>query len=216
MSWESTDTYYQLINRIVRDKLGELNSGQILMYSLNFADIEPHQRIGNWQVAANRIMKAAVELERAGADFIVICSVTGHEGADSIQDNIGIPLLHIADCIKSKLIGLKTIGLLGTLYTMELGYFKSKLKPKVIVPELWERQFVSNTIYNEISQGAILDRSRRKYIEIISNLAKKGAEGVILGCTEIPLLIKQADVNIPVFDSVKIHCEEAVNLMLGV
>jgi aspartate racemase len=215
MSWESTDTYYQLINRGIRDRLGDLNSAEMLMYSLNFADVEEHQRNGNFLVAANKILHAAGELERAGAEGIFICSVTGHEGADYIQSKISIPLIHIADCINPYIEDYGRVGLIATVYTMERGYFKSRLIPEVIVPEEEDRRYISSVIYNEISQGIILESSAERYRQIIKKLIVNGAEAIIYGCTEIGLLVNHADACVPVYDTTIIHCQAAIDFTLG-
>jgi len=214
MSWESSDIYYQIINREVRNRLGGIHSAKIIMYSVDFYELEELQRSGQWDKATKMILKSAMCLDIIGANFIVICSVTGHEGVEKIEKNINAPILHIADAVNKKIIGLKKIGLLGTIYTMEKDYFKKRINAEVIVPDKRDRIFISNVIYNEISQGKIFVNSRNRYIEIINKLKLRGAEGIILGCTEIPLLIKQSDVDIPVFSSTEIHAKEAVNYAL--
>jgi len=214
MSWESSDIYYQIINREVGNKLGDLNSADIVMYSINFYELEKLQRNKRWIEAEQIIAKTAKKIELAGAEFIVICSVTGHEGIGIIENEINVPILHIADCINKRIVGLKKVGLLGTIYTMEKDYFKKKINAEVIIPNKEDRIFINNVIYNEIIQGKLLDNSRNKYKKIIEKLVKEGAEGIILGCTEIPLLIKQEDCSVSVFSSTEIHAKEAVNYSL--
>ncbi len=208
MSWESSARYYKLINEGVRDKLGELHSADIVMHSMDFYELERLQKSGEWQKATSLILTEAKKLEKAWVDFIAICSVTGHEGAERIKDNINIPLLHIAGCINKEIEGIKKIGLLGTIHTMEMDYFKKRINAEVIIPKKVDRQFVSDVIYNEISQGILYRDSKKRYMKIINNL---DCEGVILGCTEIGLLIKQRHCDIPIFDSTKIHSKAIVD-----
>ncbi len=215
MSWESSVIYYQLINREIRDRFGGLSSANIVMHSLNFAEIEEYQRTDQWKKATKIIGDSAMCLDVVGAHCVVICSVTGHEGTDKIQKRISIPIIHIADCINEKIKGMKKVGLLGTIHTMEKKYFKGRINAKVIIPNKEDRKFVSDVTYYEIDIGIISEKSRQRYIEIINKLEHDGAEGVILGCTEIPLLIQQEHVDIPVFDSITIHAKAAVDFALG-
>lgn len=214
MSWESTVSYYQIINEAIKEKLGGLHSAKILLYSVDFAEIEECQAKGEWDKSAEILSKAAVNLESAGADFIVICTNTMHKVAPQIQEHIHIPILHIADATADVLIekGIKTVGLLGTKYTMTQDFYKEKLISKglsVVVPGESEIEQVNSIIYNELCLGIISDVSREIYTRIIEELKSNGAEGVILGCTEIGLLVSQNDCSIPVYDTTKIHAESA-------
>ena len=214
MSWESSDIYYQEINRLVRNRLGGLHSASLLMYNFDFEEVNRHQREGRWNFASEIIMAEAFNLQRAGADCIVICSVTGHNKVDNYQGYISIPLIHIADCVNERIEGLTTVGLMGTKYTMELDYFKSKLNSQVIIPSKEDREFINHTIYDEISQGIISSKSRLRFYDIINRLEGNGAEGVILGCTEIPLIVNTDEYRIPIFNTIEIHCKAAVDFAL--
>lgn len=217
MSWESSAEYYRIINETVKEKLGGLHSAKIIMYSIDFVDIEKLQRQGKWKESANLIVKVAKRLELAGADFILICSVTGNENAEMIEANINIPLLKIVDVIASEIIskGVKKVGLLGTKYTMENEYFKNPLMENyaidVVIPEIDNRKVVHNIIYNELCQGVLKGESKKQYQQIIKKLVNKGVEGIILGCTEIPMLINQEVCNVPLFDITTIHAKAAVD-----
>lgn len=220
MSWESSAEYYRLINETVEKRLGGLHSAKIIMYSINFEELEKLQREGKWGEATNLIIDAIKKLEMAGAEFILICSVTGHEGAEKIEVNINVPLLHIADVTAEEIIsrGLEKIGLIGTKYTMEKEFYKSCLVNKfgveVIIPDESERETIHSTIYNELCMGKIKESSKEQFKNIIKNLVGKGAEGIILGCTEIPLLIKQEDCDTPLFDTTALHAKAAVDYAL--
>lgn len=219
MSWESTVTYYQIINETIKKELGGLHSAKILLYSVNFAEIEKCQADGDWEKSAEILSEAAINLEKAGADFIVICTNTMHKVAPQIQSKINIPIIHIAETTAHELKenSIKKVALLGTKYTMTQDFYKSKIKEagiEVIVPDEKDIETVNNIIYNELCLGNILQTSKEKYIEIIEKLSKKGAEGVILGCTEIGLLINQKDTSLPVFDTTKIHAEKAALLSI--
>ena len=214
MSWESTVTYYQIANTVVKEKLGGLHSAKCFLYSVDFEEIEKCQAEGNWDKSAEILAEAAVNLEKAGADFIVICTNTMHKVAPQIQAKINIPVLHIADATADELIknGIKKIALLGTKYTMEQDFYKAKLIERgleVIIPDDEDRVTVNDTIYHELCLGIISETSKKKFLDIIQKLKKKGAEGVILGCTEIGLLVKQADTDVMVFDTTLIHGERA-------
>lgn len=217
MSWESSLEYYRIINQTIKVKLGGLHSAKILMYSYDFAEIENLQSKGKWGEAVNSMILVARRLESAGADFIVIGTNTMHKLADQIEQNISIPLLHIADAtakeVKEK--GLKKVGLLGTRFTMEEGFYKERIREKhgieVIVPEAREREIIHQVIYNELCLGEIKDSSKEQFKEIIEQLIIRGAEGIILGCTEIPLLIKQKDSKVTLFDTTGIHAKAAAN-----
>ncbi len=219
MSWESTVTYYQIINETIKKELGGLHSGKILLYSVDFDEIEKCQAEGDWDKSAKILSEVAIKLEKAGADYIVICTNTMHKVAPQIQSQISIPIIHIAEatCDKLKENSIKKVALLGTKYTMTQDFYKSKLEEggiSVIIPDEQDVEIVNNVIYNELCLGKVLDTSKKKYIEIIEKLSKKGAEGVILGCTEIGLLINQNDTLLPVFDTTKIHAEKAALLSI--
>ena len=220
MSWESSLEYYRIINEQIKEKLGGLHSAKSLMYSVDFEEIEKLQHQGNWKEATKLMIDAAKRLEKGGADFVVICTNTMHKMADDVQNNIKIPLLHIADAtaekIKSK--GLKKIGLLGTKFTMEEDFYKGRLIKKygldVLIPDAKERQIVHDVIYHELCLGKINQSSKDQFIKIIKNLVDNGAEAVILGCTEIPLLVQQKDVKVLLFDTTRIHAEGAFEYSL--
>jgi aspartate racemase len=220
MSWESSAEYYKIINETVKEKLGKLHSAKSLMYSVDFEEIEKLQHQGDWNKLTKIMIKAAQNLEKGGADFVLICTNTMHKMAKDVQANIKIPLLHMADLTGKQIQkqGLTKIGLLGTKFTMEEEFYKGRLinnfGMKIITPNKEERQIVHNIIYNELCLGKINESSKQKYIEIINNLIKNGAEGIILGCTEIPLLVKQKDVTIPLFDTTTIHAKSAVEYAL--
>lgn len=211
MSWESSAKYYKIINETVRDRLGELHSAKIVMYSVDFYELEKLQRKGEWKKATNLIIEVARKLELAGVNFVLICSVTGHEGAEEIAKNINIPLLHIVAAVNEKIKHLKTVGLLGTKFTMEKDYFKKLLITKVIIPNENERKIIDDIIYKEMSVGKLKESSKNLIKMIIKELVSEGAQGVILGCTELGLLIKQKDCSIPVFDTTEIHSKAAVD-----
>ena len=219
MSWESTVTYYKIINETVKERLGGFHSGKILLYSVDFAEIEECQAKGEWEKSAEILSEAAENLEKAGADFIVICTNTMHKVAGKIQENIKIPVIHIADATAHKLKqdGILKTALLGTKYTMTQDFYKEKLREngiEVLIPEEKDIEIVNHVIYEELCLGKILDSSRKEYIRIIDGLKEKGAQGVILGCTEIGLLISQQDSPLPVYDTTEIHalsaCEKAL------
>ena len=219
MSWESTVTYYQIVNETMKKELGGLHSAKVLLYSVDFAEIEEYQAKGEWDKSAEVLSEAAVNLEKAGADYIVICTNTMHKVAPQIQEHISIPIIHIAEATAEELKtnGISKVGLLGTKYTMTQDFYKSKLVEagiEVVIPEEAEVEIVNNVIYNELCLGIISEESKEKYREIIAGLEKKGAQGVILGCTEIGLLIQQDDVKIPVFDTTQIHARKAALLAI--
>lgn len=214
MSWESTVTYYQIINQNIKEKLGGLHSAILLLYSVDFAVIEGCQANGDWDKSAVILSEAAKSLEHAGADFIIICTNTMHKVAPYIQNQINIPIIHIADATADALIhsGIKTVGLLGTKYTMTQEFYKEKLIAKgisVVIPDKEDVEVVNRVIYDELCIGTISDDSRRQYQHIIERMKEKGAEGVILGCTEIGLLIQQKDSSLPIFDTTQIHAQVA-------
>lgn len=220
MSWESTVTYYQVINQMVAKSLGGLHSAKTLLYSVDFQEIEHCQANGEWDKSALILIDAAKRLQIAGADFIVICTNTMHKVANQIQAAITIPIIHIADVTAKKLIqqGIKTVALLGTKYTMEQDFYKSKLIDQdltVLIPDQEDRNVVNQIIYDELCKGIIKPASKQAYLTIVDKLVERGAQGVILGCTEIGLLISQSDRNIPFFDTALIHAEAAAMLAIS-
>ncbi len=220
MSWESTVTYYQIINETVKEELGGLHSAKILLYSVDFAEIEAHQASGAWDKSAEALGNAAKRLEKAGADYLVICTNTMHKVAPQIQSQISIPLIHIADATADALedAGVKTVALLGTKYTMTQDFYKDKLTDRgiqVLVPDGPDIETVNRVIYDELCRGIISPASRASYVEIIGKLKDKGAQGVILGCTEIGLLIRPEDSPLPVFDTTVIHAKKAAHMAIA-
>ena len=214
MSWESTVTYYKIINETVKEKLGGLHSAKCILYSVDFQEIEECQANGNWEKSGEILGEAANNLEKAGADFIVICTNTMHKVVNQIKEKISIPILHIAEMTAEKILekGLKNIALLGTKYTMEQDFYKSKLIEKginVIIPDKNDIETINEVIYDELCLGTINSDSKKKFLEIVDKLRNKGAEGIILGCTEIGLLIKNEDTDVPLFDTAIIHAEQA-------
>ena len=214
MSWESTVTYYKIINETVKEKLGGLHSAKCILYSIDFQEIEECQANGNWEKSGEILGEAANNLEKAGADFIVICTNTMHKVINQIKEKISITILHIAEMTAEKILekGLKNIALLGTKYTMEQDFYKSKLIEKeinVIIPDKNDIEIINKVIYDELCLGIINSNSKKKFLEIVDKLRSKGAEGIILGCTEIGLLIKNEDTDVPLFDTAVIHAEEA-------
>ena len=224
ISWVSSAEYYVLMNEMVEEELGGLHSAQILLYSIEFGEFSEQERLasrGDWEPLRRTMVDAAERLERGGADFIIICSNTMHSTVDDIEAEVDIPVLHIADATGAKIQeqGLTTVGLLGTKYTMEEGFYRDRLEEKygitVIVPNETEREIVNAVIFDELCAEQITDASREQYIGIIDHLVEQGAEGVILGCTEIPLLVTQEDVDVPLFDTMRIHAEAAVRYALN-
>jgi aspartate racemase len=217
MSWESSAEYYRIINEGIKAKLGGFHSAECVMYSVDFAEIEALQHVGKWPETAQILSRCAQNLEAAGADVIVLCTNTMHIVAPEIESAVSIPLLHIADATAQRIYerGLRKIGLLGTRYTMEEEFYKGRLIRKhgldVLVPDLPDREIVHRVIYKELVFGRIEPASRRQFLAIIERLACAGAEGVILGCTEIGLLVKQEDSPVPLFDTTRIHAEAAVD-----
>jgi aspartate racemase len=221
MSWESSLEYYRIINETVKERLGGLHSAECVMYSIDFAPMEVLQQQGRWLEAAQHLVRVARNVEKAGADFVVLCTNTMHKVANDIQANISIPMLHIADATaqKVKMAGLKTIGLLGTRFTMEEDFYKSRLSQKygltVLIPDNEEREIVHRVIYDELVLGEIRSESRSHYLQIMERLVQSGAEGIILGCTEIGLLVHNEDSRVPLFDTTKIHAVAAVEYALA-
>jgi aspartate racemase len=221
MSWESTASYYKAINEGVKAELGGLNSAKICLYSVNFDEIEKLQHQGKWDETALILSEAAKSVEAGGADFLIICTNTMHKVAPEIESSISIPILHIADATANKLVidGIKKVGLLGTRFTMEQDFYKSRLVEKfgieVVVPKENDRTTVHNIIYDELCRGVINSDSREKYLSIVKSLHEQGAEAVILGCTEIALLIQQAHTEVPLYDTTEIHAAQAVQLAIS-
>lgn len=220
MSWESTTSYYQLINETIKEKLGGLHSAKILLYSVDFAEIERYQASGDWDKSAQVLSEIAQKLEQAGADFIVICTNTMHKVAPQIQEKITIPILHIAQATAEALLenGIQKVGLLGTKYTMTQDFYKDKLLEaglEVLVPDQAGVEEVNRIIYNELCLGQIKETSKESYLAIIDDLKNAGAEAVILGCTEIGLLVKQADTDLPLYDTTAIHAQKAAEAAVG-
>lgn len=214
MSWESTVSYYQLINEAVKERLGGLHSAKILLHSVDFAEIEACQSSGDWDRSADILAQAAQGLVGAGADFIVICTNTMHKVAPQIQERSGVPLLHIAEVTARALLdrGIRRAALLGTRYTMTQDFYKGKLAQagvEVLVPSEADMDTVNRVIFDELCRGVISPDSRAAFLEIIGTLAQQGAQGVVLGCTEIGLLIGQGDTDLPVFDTTRIHARAA-------
>lgn len=221
MSFESTLEYYRIINETVRLKLGKLHSAKCLMYSVDFEKIEILQHENKWDELTEIMVDIAKKLKNAGADFIVICTNTMHKMAEEIEEKAQIKVLHIAEAAGKEIIkrNMKKVGLLGTSFTMEQDFYKKVLKDNfnidVIIPSKEEREIIHKVIYNELCNGIINEESKDKYIKIINNLVSKGAEGIILGCTEIPLLIKKEDVEVSIFDTTTIHSISAAEFALN-
>lgn len=220
MSWESSIEYYRIINETTREKLGGLHSAKSIMYTVDFAEIETLQHHNRWADAAQILIAAAQSLDRAGADFLVLCTNTMHKLAPDIEANVSLPLLHIADATAQKIqaAGLKTIGLLGTRFTMEQDFYKGRLDKfglNVLIPDAAARAVVHEVIYEELCLGITRAESKAQYVQIIEQLIEAGAEGIISGCTEIELLIQQTDCRVPLFPTTQIHAEAAVEYALA-
>ena len=221
MSWESTVDYYRVINQSVKAALGGLHSAKIVLYSVDFDAIEKMQSSGDWVGAANLLINAAENIQAAGADFLVICTNTMHKVAPQIEASIDIPLLHIADATAQALVsaGIKTVGLLGTAFTMEQDFYKGRLIEQfglqVITPDHADRKIIHDVIYDELCLGKLQASSKAEYLRIVEALENQGAEAVILGCTEIGLLIKQTDTQTRLFDTTEIHAQKAVEFALS-
>jgi aspartate racemase len=220
MSWESSLEYYRILNETTKAKLGGLHSAKCILYSVDFAEVEALQHQDRWEEAAQLMVAAGQSLERAGADFIVLCTNTMHKLADEIQAHTHIPFLHIADATaqRIKAAGLRKIGLLGTRFTMEHDFYKGRLVNKhgldVITPDSKDREMVHNVIYDELCLGVVKQESRGQYMETMEKLVRAGAEGIILGCTEIELLIHDGDSQVPLFPTTRIHAIAAVEYAL--
>lgn len=220
MSWESTVPYYRLINEAIKDRLGGLHSAKLVLYSVDFHDIERFQHAGDWEAAGAHLAQAARALEAAGADFLVMCTNTMHKVAPRIEAAVDIPLLHIADptAVEIKHAGYASVGLLGTRFTMEDAFYRDRLSARhglrVLVPDAEDRDTVHRIIYEELCLGAVLPESRSEYQRIMQSLAAQGAEAIILGCTEISLLVSQEDSAVPLFDTTAIHAWAAAEMAL--
>ncbi len=221
MSWESTLEYYRIVNQEVKARLGGLHSAKCLLYSVDFEEIEALQRQDEWSEAAEVLSRAAQGLEKGGAEFILICTNTMHKVAEEVEQSVSIPLLNIADATAEKIIaaGMQKIALLGTRFTMEEEFYKGRLVNTfgldVLVPNEAEMDVIHRVIYQELCLGTIDNNSRQKYLDVIDRLVAEGAEGVILGCTEIGLLVKQEDTRVPLFDTTEIHARAAVEFALN-
>ncbi|TDW52630.1 aspartate racemase [Flavobacterium sp. 270] len=221
ISWVSTIDYYRFINEGINEKLGGLNFAECIIYSLNFDDFQRNNTNGDWDATFELLLNACKSLEKSGADAIVLCANTAHAVSDRLEKEIHLPIIHVAtataDAINKK--GLKKVGLLGTKFTMEMDFYFKKLAEnniEAIVPFLQdERDFIQQTLKEELGRGIIKEQTKRAYLNIIEKLIENGAEGIILGCTEIPMLISQEDVSVPVFDTTKIHSEAAVNFAVS-
>jgi aspartate racemase len=220
MSWESTVEYYRLINESVKEKMGGLHSAKCVLYSVDFAEVEELQRQGRWPDAAQLLVGAAQNVEKAGADFVLICTNTMHKLADPVQARIGIPLLHIADATAAKVgqAGIRRVGLLGTRFTMEEDFYRGRLADQfgleVIIPDTKDRETVHRIIYKQLCVGTIRPESKAQVAGIMSRLVDLGAEGIILGCTELGLLLDAGDSRVPLFDTTRLHALDAVEYAL--
>jgi aspartate racemase len=221
MSWESSAEYYRLINEEVRERLGGLHSADCLLRSVDFADIERLQREGRWQEAGSRLAHEAQALVAAGAELLVLCTNTMHKVADAVMKTAAVPLVHIVDATAQavRAQGLGTVGLLATAYTMEQDFYVGRLRQlhalNVLVPRQADRRFVHRVIYDELCLGMVNERSREQYRRIMRDLADRGAEGILLGCTEIDLLVGPEDAAVPLFDTTRLHARKAVDLALA-
>ncbi len=221
MSWESTQSYYRVINELVKSRLGGLHSAKIVLVSVDFAEIEALQMVGDWQQAGEMLARAAQSVERAGADFVLLCTNTMHKIAPAIEAAIKIPLLHIADPTAAaiKQAGLQKIALLGTRFTMEQDFYRGRLQAQhgleVLLPDAAQRQDVHRIIYEELCLGLLTSTAQHCYRAVIAELIAQGAQGIILGCTEISLLVSQADASVPLFDTTALHANAAVEWALS-
>jgi aspartate racemase len=220
ISWISTAEYYKLINEGINAQLGGLNFAQCIIYSFNYADIKKNNDTNNWISTSKMLTEACLNLKQSGAEAIVLCANTMHLVADEVQQIVQLPLIHIATVTATEIKkqGLKKVGLLGTKFTMELDFFTDKLKDQhieAIIPDADDREFIHQTIGDELGKGIFKPETKVRYLNIINQLAARGAEGIILGCTEIPLLIKSTDTDIPLFDTIFIHANAAIEFALG-
>ncbi|HGA0510333.1 TPA: aspartate/glutamate racemase family protein [Bacillus pacificus] len=219
MSWESTTEYYRIINEEIKERLGGLHSAKCMINSVDFEEIERFQSNGDWNGAGEVLGNAAYSLQSAGADFIIICTNTMHKVVEKIKENIHIPVLHIADATAKEMKGkdIQTVGLLGTKYTMEQDFYKLRIEENhinVMIPSTKDREKINEVIYTELCLGKITSQSREYYKKVIEDLVQEGAQGIILGCIEIGLLVKQEDVSVPIFDTTYIHAVKAVHFAL--
>ena len=221
MSWESSLEYYRIVNETVKERLGGFHSAKCLMYSVDFEEIERLQHQGDWDAATEVLVDAARRVERGGADLLLICTNTMHLMAEAVKDSVNIPLLHIVDVTAEAILarGQKTVGLLGTRFTMEREFYSGRLRDRhgisVLIPEEAERKVIHGILYNELCLGEIRSASRDAFRKIIDGLAARGAEGVILGCTEIPLIVDQGEYELPLYDTTALHARAAVSLALA-
>lgn len=220
MSWESTVTYYQIINTVIKERLGGLHSAKCLLHSVDFAEIEAAMSAGKWDDAADILTCAARSLERGGADFFLICTNTLHKVAPQVQSAVNIPLLHLAEVAADELLqrGMKRAALLGTRYTMEENFYSGVLQRRgidVIIPDAPSRNAINSIIFNELCQGKINEASRHSMVGMVENLNRLGAEGAVLGCTEIGLLLRQEDTAVPLLDTTVLHATAAANMALA-
>lgn len=215
MSWESTLPYYRIVNETIKARLGGLHSARVILYSVDFAEVEHMQHAGDWDAAGALLAQAARSLEAAGADFLVLCTNTMHRVAPAIEAAVSVPLLHIADCTGAAITaaGHRTVGLLGTRFTMEQAFYKDRLRDAhglhVLVPDEDDRMLVHQVIYEELCLGQVLPQSREQYRRVMDALVARGAEAIILGCTEISLLVSAGDAAVPLFDTTRIHAQSA-------
>lgn len=219
MSWESTVSYYQIVNTVVKKRLGGLHSAKCLLYSVDFQEIEACQSAGDWEKSAQLLGAAAQNLEKGGADFLVICTNTMHKVAPQIRAMISIPLLHIAEVTADEILArnMHCVALLGTRYTMEEDFYRGVLRDRgmtVLIPDAAERAMINEVIFQELCRGEIREASRRQFLAVMDNLARQGARGIILGCTEIGLLVRQEDSILPLFDTAALHAAAAADLAL--
>ena len=219
-SWISTAEYYKLINQGFNEKLGGLEFPQCIIYSFNYADIKKYNNTDNWEMTFQLVLKACNNLKNCGITGILLCANTMHRIADRIEEETGLPVIHIATATATEIEkkGLKKVGLLGTKFTMELNFFTSKLIEKeieVIIPNEDDREFLHQTIYDELGKGIFSEQTKRRYLRIISDLINEGSEGIVLGCTELPLIIQQSDVKVPIFDTTMLHSKAAVEFALA-
>ncbi len=220
MSWPSTIDYYRLINEGINQQLGKLNFSRCIIYSFNYEDIRANHETNSWDKTLQMVAEAGVHLKNSGAEAIVLCANTMHLIADELEEKIGLPLIHIATATATEIAkaGIKKVALLGTKFTMEKDFFTNKLTVQnieTIIPDEADREMIHYTIFEELGRGEVIESTRQRYLHIIQQLIAKGAEGIILGCTEIPMLIQPDDVSVPVFDTTKIHAAAAVRFSLG-